>query len=123
MYAIINLFIFILQNPDHSRVRSDLALMDIGAGHFARLEFATDSEISIPFVKEMAALARDAIRYARSPSSQQLTKAAVDMQSDLAASLYAQGTVDATTGQMRVNVDSPFKDVKDVSYSPGPAPE
>src|SRR5690348_2448211 len=60
MYALINLFIYILQNPRHPRVQSDLALMDVGAGHFARLQVATDSEISVDFVKEMAALAREA---------------------------------------------------------------
>ncbi len=63
MYALINLFIHILQNPDLPTVQSDLALMDIGAGHFARLEFATDSEVPITFAKEIAALARAAVKY------------------------------------------------------------
>lgn len=31
--------------------------MDVGAGHFARLRFATDSEFSVDFAKEIAAIA------------------------------------------------------------------
>jgi len=60
MYALVNLFIYILQNPRHPRVQSDLALLDVGAGHFARLQIAMDSEVSVDFVKEMATLARGA---------------------------------------------------------------
>lgn len=70
MYALINLFIHILQNPDLPTVQSDLALMDIGAAHFARLEFATDSEIPIAFAKEIAALARTAVKYNKALSLQ-----------------------------------------------------
>jgi len=65
LYALINLFIHILQHPELPSAQSDLALMDIGAAHFARLEFATDAEISMAFVKEIAALARTAVRRAK----------------------------------------------------------
>jgi hypothetical protein len=64
MYALINLFIYILQTPQQPRIQSDLALMDVGAGHFARMQFATDSEISFSFTKEMAALAHEAVEKA-----------------------------------------------------------
>jgi hypothetical protein len=57
IYALINLFIYILQNPHNPRIQSDLAAMDIGAGFFARLQVATDSELSVQFAKEMAVLA------------------------------------------------------------------
>lgn len=45
-------------------MHSDLSLLEIGAGHFARLEFATHSEISLSFVKDMAAFARTAVKHA-----------------------------------------------------------
>ena len=61
MFALINLFIHILRDLQSSRLSPDLALMDLGAGFFARLQFATDSEISIPFAKDMAALAHSAV--------------------------------------------------------------
>ncbi|EXJ53348.1 uncharacterized protein A1O5_13419 [Cladophialophora psammophila CBS 110553] len=64
IYALINLFIYILQTPQQPRIQSDLALMDVGAGHFARMQFATDSEISFSFAKEMAALAHEAVEKA-----------------------------------------------------------
>lgn len=32
--------------------------MDIGAGHFAQLEYNTDGDVAMPFTKEIAALAR-----------------------------------------------------------------
>jgi len=64
IYALINLFIYILQAPREPRVQSDLALMDVGAGHFARIQFATASEISFTFAKEMATLAHGAVEKA-----------------------------------------------------------
>ncbi|EXJ70411.1 uncharacterized protein A1O5_06479 [Cladophialophora psammophila CBS 110553] len=60
MYALINLFIYILQNPQRPSIQSDLALMEVGAGYFARVKFATGSGISISFAREMATLAREA---------------------------------------------------------------
>ncbi|KAH0846011.1 putative fungal specific transcription factor [Fonsecaea pedrosoi] len=60
MYALINLFIYILQNPNRYGIQSDLALMEVGAGYFARVKFATASEISISFAREIATLAREA---------------------------------------------------------------
>lgn len=62
MYSLTNLFIHVLQNPDLPTVSSDLALLDIGAGHFARLEFGTDSEVPIVFAKEIATMARAAVK-------------------------------------------------------------
>ncbi|EXJ79926.1 hypothetical protein A1O3_08211 [Capronia epimyces CBS 606.96] len=67
MYALINLFIYILQTPQQSRIQSDLALMDVAAGHFARMQIATDSEVTFTFAKEVAALAHEAV--ARGSSS------------------------------------------------------
>lgn len=63
LYSLINLFIHILQDTQRSTVPSDLALLEIGASHFLRLEFSTNSEMSFPFTKELAVLARSAIDY------------------------------------------------------------
>jgi len=48
--------------------------MDVGAGHFARLEVATDNQISIPFAKEIAVLARTAVRRAKNTPSRPADK-------------------------------------------------
>ncbi len=69
LYATINLFIHILQTQDSSSVMSDMALLDIAAGHFARLEFVTDSAISFPFIKDIAALARANTKRVRTAST------------------------------------------------------
>jgi hypothetical protein len=69
LYATINLFIHVLQTQDYSSVMSDMALLDIAAGHFARLEFVTDSAISFPFIKDIAALARANTKRIRTAST------------------------------------------------------
>jgi hypothetical protein len=65
MYALINLFIYILQRPNAHTVQSDLTLLDIGAAHFSRLEFATESECSFPFARDLVSLARDVVAKAK----------------------------------------------------------
>lgn len=57
IYALINLFICILRDPNHSRVDAALSLLDVGAGFFARLKIASNSTISIQFAKQLALLA------------------------------------------------------------------
>ena len=58
MFGLINLFICTLKNPTSPSAHADLALMDMVAGHFAHVEFVTSSEMSFPFTREVAALAR-----------------------------------------------------------------
>lgn len=65
MMGATNLFIFILNFPHLSTARSDIALLEIVAGHCGRLELITDSEVSYSFPRELAALARRAMT--RSP--------------------------------------------------------
>ena len=65
MYALINLLVYILSNPTYPRLKADLAIMDIGAGHFSQLEYYTDGEVTMPFTKEIAALARVAATRAK----------------------------------------------------------
>ncbi len=57
MYAVINLFIIILQSPQHPTALSDLIMLDFGAGYFAWVEIYTESKISISLAKELAVLA------------------------------------------------------------------
>lgn len=64
MYALINLFVHILRQPNES-TQSDLNLLEIGAAHFSRLELATESEVSFPFVRDLVALARTTVTKAK----------------------------------------------------------
>ncbi|KAJ6110206.1 hypothetical protein N7486_002441 [Penicillium sp. IBT 16267x] len=55
--GMINLFISILKSPTSSSVKSDLALLDIGAGYFGHIDFMSASELSISLPKDIATLA------------------------------------------------------------------
>ncbi|KAF4453500.1 Transcription factor [Fusarium albosuccineum] len=66
LYALINMFVHILEDTQRSTVHSDLNLLDIGASHFLRLEFSSESEVSHHFPKELALLARQAVDYKNS---------------------------------------------------------
>jgi hypothetical protein len=58
MIGLINLFIHILKYPTGPSVRSDVALLDVAAGYFGHMEFITAAELSFPFARDVAALAR-----------------------------------------------------------------
>lgn len=62
MLAVINLFIHILKYPKMSSGQSDLALLDIAAGHFGHVKLLTASEIEFTFPKEIAILADKFLR-------------------------------------------------------------
>ncbi|KAJ6024475.1 fungal-specific transcription factor domain-containing protein [Penicillium herquei] len=64
MLAVINLFIYILKMPTLETVGSDLALLDLAAGHFAKVHFLTSSQVSFIFAREVAGLANKAVRRA-----------------------------------------------------------
>lgn len=65
MVGLINLFVTILNNPASSAAQSDVALLDIAAGHFGHLEFTTSNELAFPFTREVATLARATVKKAR----------------------------------------------------------
>lgn len=65
MVGLINLFVSILSNPSSAVAQSDVALLDIAAGHFAHLEFMTHSELTFPFTREVAAMARATVKRAK----------------------------------------------------------
>lgn len=98
MNALINLFVYILSTPDHAHAQSDLAIMDIGAGHFALVEFSTDGDVAMSFPKEVAALARLAItRRKEAPAVWSLDKASTKSQIESANEL--EMTTNAKSGQ------------------------
>ena len=49
----ISLFVYCL---DREKTTSDLALLDIGTGYFARLSLDTGSLVSVPFVRAITSL-------------------------------------------------------------------
>ena len=61
MAGLINLFIHVVRFPVLSTARSDIALLDVIAGHFAHMEFVTDSELNFPFARNVAAIARQTV--------------------------------------------------------------
>lgn len=58
MHAFINLFIHVVRCPNDPAIRSDLALLDVAAGYFGRLDFVTGSKPSFPFARDVSAVAR-----------------------------------------------------------------
>ena len=64
MVGTINLFITILKDPLASTARADIALLDVAVGHFGNVEIATESELSFPFVREIAGIAYRVVREA-----------------------------------------------------------
>jgi|SRR5277367_5409290 len=61
MFGLVNLFISVLKNPTFPSAQSDLALMEMVAGHFAHMEYVTSSELSFPFTREVSALVRQTV--------------------------------------------------------------
>ncbi|KAK5217827.1 hypothetical protein LTR72_009490 [Exophiala xenobiotica] len=61
MIGLINLFIHILKFPTLPSTRSDIALLEVAAGYFSHVEFITSSELSFPFARDVAALARQTV--------------------------------------------------------------
>ncbi len=63
--GLINLFVHILKYPGLPSAPSDVALMDIVAGHFGRVEYLTSSQLAFPFIREITALANQMVKKAR----------------------------------------------------------
>lgn len=82
MYAHINLFVYTLQYPNNILAQSDLALLDISAGHFGHLEHITSSTIAFHFPRDSVALASKFVRFTR---TEKPTDTAVHERAGLAA--------------------------------------
>lgn len=63
--GLINLFVHVLKHPTSPTALSDISLLEVGAGHFARLEFASSGELSFSFGREISSLARLAVKRAQ----------------------------------------------------------
>ena len=57
MYAHINLFVHTLIYPNNPSVQSDLAMLNVCAGHFAYMELVSNSTIAFHFPRDSATLA------------------------------------------------------------------
>lgn len=64
MLAIISLFVYILKYPTLSTTQSDIALLDIGAGHFGQIHHLTSGHVSFQFPREVSVLANKAAKRA-----------------------------------------------------------
>jgi hypothetical protein len=62
MLGILHLFVFALKHPSHPSVKSDIALLDVGAGYFGHIDFVTDSGLSFSFPKDVAVFAAKAVK-------------------------------------------------------------
>lgn len=88
MYAHINMFVQILKSPNVASAASDLALLDVCAGHFGHIDFVTLSEISFPFAKESANLAYKVVK-AYAETSQNDTSGNIAASSKFGSGLLA----------------------------------
>jgi hypothetical protein len=95
IYAMVNLFIHILTNPSLDSVKSDLTLLEVGAGYFARLDFETEGYCSISFPRELVQVARNAAKNAKSSESGRAT----------AATTGASNTPDGATEMLQIDGD------------------
>jgi hypothetical protein len=59
LYACIEVFVRLIDDPTASTWSSDFALLELGVAHFARIELYSDGKCSIPFARELAQLAND----------------------------------------------------------------
>ena len=56
IYSLISLFVCCIEGQTDP---IDLAIMDVAAGYFGRVQIATDSLVSVPFVRILRSLASD----------------------------------------------------------------
>lgn len=58
MAACIHVFLHVLEKPSWSSIQPLISLLDMCAGHFARLDLCTSSEFRLSLPREIAACAR-----------------------------------------------------------------
>lgn len=67
--ALFILFDFVVHNPNHRETRSNLALLDVAAGYFSRLEYATGGSLPSSLLSDFAHIARQFVRDVQSRNS------------------------------------------------------
>jgi hypothetical protein len=80
IHAFVGLFIYVIGNPKLPSVQSDLALLDVAAGYFGRLEFVTGSKVSLAFGRDIAAIARSVVDKAHGSSPESRAQSPHDRQ-------------------------------------------
>lgn len=62
--ALFILFDIVIHDPKHPENPSNLALLDVGAGHFSRMEYASGSSLPGSLIAEFASIAREYVHKA-----------------------------------------------------------
>lgn len=73
MNAYINLFLYILIEPDAATTRGDLALLSVAAGHFGQLEYETEGMLSFDFPRDCNTICLRTVRATESSRGEALT--------------------------------------------------
>ncbi|KAL1982398.1 hypothetical protein VTN96DRAFT_1368 [Rasamsonia emersonii] len=60
--ALFILFDFVVHNPSHPETNTNLALLDVAAGYFSRLEYATGGSLPSSLLSDFAHIARQFVR-------------------------------------------------------------
>lgn len=66
--ALFILFDFVIHNPTHHETKSNLALLDVVAGYFSRLEYATEGSLPSSILAEFSHIARQFVNEIQSKS-------------------------------------------------------
>lgn len=75
MSALANLFVSVLNSPTSPSAQSDVALLDIAAGHFSHMEYLTSLELGAPISRKVAQLAREAVNKSKRQTVSRTTSA------------------------------------------------
>jgi hypothetical protein len=67
LLGMINMFVSILKHPEAVSTVDDICLIDVAAGHFAYVEYTTNSAFSFRFIRNVAQWARQAAAQASTP--------------------------------------------------------
>lgn len=67
--ALFILFDFVIHNPTHRETRNNLALLNVAAGYFSRLEYATDGTFPASILSEFSHIARQFVQSTKSAES------------------------------------------------------
>lgn len=113
IYAVINLFISVVNNPSLPSATSDLGLLDVCAGHFGFMEFLTSSRVSISLPRDAANVASKIVRAAKMAEAGR-AQVSVEAVQDHSGSPYSLGPLDID-GTAFNSVDQSAIELTDVS--------
>ena len=79
LYACIDVFVRMIDDPTRASFQSDLALLELGVGHFARLDLYSNEKYSIPFARELVHIASDLQNRMRTNAATQTADASTSL--------------------------------------------